>query len=228
MAEELHQTKQRLLDAAEELFVSRGFDEVSIRELAAAAGVNVAAVNYHFQGKDNLYREVIIRRFSTYRDRTLAEMQEVLDDAGGRPALDAVIRLLVSRYLTEALGNADRPGILGLVIQELHGNPTRSQGLFFKEMIAPMYDGFRRALLAARPGLQEVDWVIASIVGQIHHFLFRWHKSRALAPDSPSLQIMRRLFPALGLDSAEYIRQVTDHVTRFSTGAIDTLSPEVA
>ena len=57
MSEDKHETKQRLLDAAEVLFAEKGFDGVSIRELAAAADVNVAAVNYHFQGKQNLYRE---------------------------------------------------------------------------------------------------------------------------------------------------------------------------
>ena len=47
------QTKDRLLDAAEDLFAARGFAEVSIRELALAADVNIAAVNYHFHGKEN-------------------------------------------------------------------------------------------------------------------------------------------------------------------------------
>ena len=56
----------------------KDFENVSIRELAAAANVNVAAVNYHFQGKENLFLEVVQRRFVAQRDRTLAALDALL------------------------------------------------------------------------------------------------------------------------------------------------------
>jgi AcrR family transcriptional regulator len=55
-------TKTRILDAAEGLFVSGGFDSMSMRQITSAAGVNLAAVNYHFGSKDALIQAVLARR----------------------------------------------------------------------------------------------------------------------------------------------------------------------
>jgi len=48
-------TRERLLDAAEKLFCQKGFEGTSIRDITAEAGCNIAAVNYHFGGKEKLY-----------------------------------------------------------------------------------------------------------------------------------------------------------------------------
>ena len=75
----------------------------------------------------------------------------------------------------------------------------------------------------------QIDWIVASIVGQIQHFIMRWHKSRQLLEsEDESVQVMLQAFPALGHPVEEYIEQVTDHITRFSTAAIDALHPEVS
>ncbi len=50
--------QDRLLDAAEQLFSEHGFDGASVRDIAATAGCNIAAVNYYFGSKDKLYTEV--------------------------------------------------------------------------------------------------------------------------------------------------------------------------
>jgi AcrR family transcriptional regulator len=55
-------TKTRILDAAETLFVSGGFESMSMRQITGAAGVNLAAVNYHFGSKDALIQAVLARR----------------------------------------------------------------------------------------------------------------------------------------------------------------------
>ena len=54
-------TKDRLLDAAEQLFAERGYDATSMRELTTAAAVNLAAVNYHFGSKRELFAAVFDR-----------------------------------------------------------------------------------------------------------------------------------------------------------------------
>src|SRR5882762_8534622 len=51
--------RARLIDAAMELFAEKGYEGASVRDLAAAAGVNVAAVSYHFGSKDALYHECL-------------------------------------------------------------------------------------------------------------------------------------------------------------------------
>ena len=56
---ELSKPQERLLDAAEALFAERGFEAVSLRDITLEAGANVAAVNYHFGGKENLIGAVL-------------------------------------------------------------------------------------------------------------------------------------------------------------------------
>ena len=218
------QAKERLLDAAEQLFAARGFGEVSVRELAAAAEVNVAAVNYHFQGKENLFHEAIVRRFAGQRDRTLNSLQGLLKQADGRPQVDQVIRVLVSEYLDGALSN----NFLTMITREMHGVESATHTEFFKEIVAPVFQAISQALIAARPTLKQDDlnWIIASIVGQIHHFILRRIKCEN-CDDVPEVrEIMLKAFPVLAHDQATYVRQVADHITRFSTAAIDGLYPE--
>ncbi len=230
MSEESHPTKDRLLDAAEELFANKGYDDVSIRELAAAAEVNVAAVNYHFQGKENLFNEVILRRFVDQRKNTLAALAKVQSKAGGKPSLEEIVGALVREYLQGTLRDDKSGTFLALMAREMSSPKSHAHEAFFKEMVAPVFQAFSGALMTARPNLlqEDLNWIIASIVGQIHHFLFRWKKMQAMGSDSDTSQTMVRFFPALGLPLEQYIQQVTSHVTQFSCAAIDAMHPEVS
>lgn len=67
-------TRQRILGAAEELFAERGFAGASLRQVTAAANVNLAAVNYHFGSKDNLIEEVFRRRLDELSQRRLERL----------------------------------------------------------------------------------------------------------------------------------------------------------
>jgi AcrR family transcriptional regulator len=70
--------QDRLIEAADELFCRRGFNETSVRDIAAGAGCNVASVNYYFGGKDNLYLEIWRRRLAFMRDTRLASIEKVM------------------------------------------------------------------------------------------------------------------------------------------------------
>ncbi len=229
MSEDKQKTKDRLLDAAEQLFANKGFEDVSIRELASAAEVNIAAINYHFQGKENLFRQVILRRFVAQRDSTLAALDKILEGSGGSPKLAEVVETMVMQYLENALSHAGSGNFMNLMVREMHDQKGHASSAFFKEMVAPVFMAFSRALITARPCLQqeELNWIIASIVGQIHHFIMRWHKSQAMPENDESRQIMLRSFPALALQRDQYIEEVGKHITRFSTAAIETMFPEV-
>src|SRR5512139_3551664 len=80
----------RILDAAERLFAERGFEGASVRDLAAAAGVNLAAINYHFGGKEALYRAVGERLMNELRERRMKAIRDaaVAPDA----TLESVLR----------------------------------------------------------------------------------------------------------------------------------------
>jgi AcrR family transcriptional regulator len=70
-------TRARILDVAEQMFAEHGVAETTIRMITEAAQVNVAAVNYHFGGKDKLVRAVIGRRMSSLEGAREARLDAV-------------------------------------------------------------------------------------------------------------------------------------------------------
>src|SRR5205809_3159162 len=91
-----HETRTRILDVAEELFMQHGFEGASMRMLAAKAGVNLAAVNYHFGSKHALIEAVFRRRLDPMNLARIAELDRLENDTAGRPlTADAVIRAIV-------------------------------------------------------------------------------------------------------------------------------------
>jgi AcrR family transcriptional regulator len=81
-----HETRTRILDAAEELFMQHGFEGTSMRLLTAKAGVNLAAVNYHFGSKDALLLAVFKRRAVDLNRERLNLLREAEARAGDGPA----------------------------------------------------------------------------------------------------------------------------------------------
>ena len=72
MGEQDQETRARLLNAAARLFAERGFAKVTVRDICKKARANVAAVNYHFGGKDGLYRAVMRMAIETMQATTEA------------------------------------------------------------------------------------------------------------------------------------------------------------
>jgi len=70
-------TRERIVKAAERLFAERGYDATSIRAIVAKARVNQAAINYHFDGKDGLYREVLRAALRALTDQQLEHADEM-------------------------------------------------------------------------------------------------------------------------------------------------------
>lgn len=70
-------TRERIMKAASRLFAERGYDGTSIRAIVAKARVNQAAINYHFDGKDGLYREVLRAAFRALTDDQLGHSEEI-------------------------------------------------------------------------------------------------------------------------------------------------------
>src|SRR6195256_6292022 len=98
------QTRSAILAAAERLYADRGFGDVTLRDIVAAANVNLAAVNYHFGSKDELIAELSApRSLPTNRER-LNELKAAEAAGGGRADIDAILRALVGPTLRGCLG----------------------------------------------------------------------------------------------------------------------------
>ncbi len=61
-------TKQKIIDASNELFAEQGYGGTSVRDIASKADVNLAAINYHFKNKENLYWQVFDYNYSRMKD----------------------------------------------------------------------------------------------------------------------------------------------------------------
>src|SRR5471032_1898090 len=95
-----HETRRRILEAAEELFMQHGFEGASMRLLTTKAGVNLAAVNYHFGSKDALIEAVFQRRLDPMNTGRIAELDRLEKDAGGRAlSPEEIIRAFVGASL---------------------------------------------------------------------------------------------------------------------------------
>jgi AcrR family transcriptional regulator len=101
-------TKTTILDAAEALFAEHGFVATSLRQLTTRAGVNLAAVNYHFGSKDELARAVLLRRIAPVN----AERRRRLDALPQPATVEHVVRAFVEPVLRagELVGGENRPG----------------------------------------------------------------------------------------------------------------------
>ena len=84
-------TRERIMKAAGRLFAERGYDGTSIRAIVAKARVNQAAINYHFDGKDGLYREVLRAAFRALTENQLTHAQE-MNTMSREAALGAFVR----------------------------------------------------------------------------------------------------------------------------------------
>ncbi|HEX3504738.1 MAG TPA: CerR family C-terminal domain-containing protein [Xanthobacteraceae bacterium] len=84
-------TRDRIMKAAERLFADKGYDGTSIRAIVAKARVNQAAINYHFGGKDGLYREVLRAAFRGMTEDQLAHAED-MKTLSREEALAAFIR----------------------------------------------------------------------------------------------------------------------------------------
>src|SRR5687767_16005325 len=92
-----HETRTRILDAAEELFMQHGFEGTSMRLLTTKAGVNLAAVNYHFGSKHALIEAVFRRRLDPVNAERIAALDRLENSSPEsiiRPFVGPSLRLI--------------------------------------------------------------------------------------------------------------------------------------
>ena len=95
-----HETRTRILDVAEELFMQHGFAATSMRLLTSTAHVNLAAVNYHFGSKDALIEALFRRRLDPMNAERVAALDALEQQAGGQPlAPEQIIRTFIGASL---------------------------------------------------------------------------------------------------------------------------------
>lgn len=165
-------TKQLVFNAAERLFALNGFQNVSVRDITAEAGVNLASVNYHFGSKDALLFEIFRRRTAELSRERARMLHEAADRHGGSPPVRDIIEALIAPPLRWLDPANDRRISLQFLIR------ARSEGTEqIREVLSTDVSHLRRfsdALLKACPKLapEEVYWRLHFVLGMIHQNRF--------------------------------------------------------
>lgn len=149
--------KDRILDAAERLFAKKGFHGVSIREIARAAKVDVALVNYHVGRKNELFETVLLRRAEILNEERSRMLDACLDEAApNAPTVEAIIDAFTHPLLNRSgRGGRGWKDYFSLVAQT-NNNPELG-GLLMSRYFDPMVQRFLAALRMALPDCDERD-----------------------------------------------------------------------
>jgi len=138
-----------ILDAAEELFAQQGFDATSIRAVTRHAGLNPAAVHYHFGSKEVLLRALLERRITPLNEERLLLLDHVLRD--GKPDLER----LLDAYLRPVLRHAGAAA--GALSTLLFGLPEEVRSELVDDLFGPIHRRFHDAFRKALPELSAAE-----------------------------------------------------------------------
>ncbi len=182
-------TRLKLIEAAAPLFAQKSFAAVSVRELAQAAGANIAAVSYHYGGKEGLYHAML-----EYQFEPIAEALERIQTMSSLPPAE---RLGLYASLVAGVHHR-RPYLLRLVHAELT-SPTSGFEAVVKKYIPQIFRFIHQALeegVAAgefRPDL-DIGLAVISLAGILNFYFV-------------AKPMARQLLPASGLSDEKYVSQ---------------------
>ena len=163
-------TKEKILDTAERLIGEQGYSATSLRHIIAQAGVNLAAVHYHFGSKEDLLDAVVARKAAPVNDARLAWLERVEAEAGNGPL--EVEKVLESFFLPTVEVAIRNPGFVRLMGQMLaEGMMPRIVEKHFQATGLRFVGALRRAV----PELpqEELMWRIHFMVGAMAHTMCR-------------------------------------------------------
>jgi AcrR family transcriptional regulator len=195
-------TEARILETAGHVFSETGFQAAKVRDICARAGVNLAAVNYHFGDKLGLYNEVL--RYAACAAGNAATFNPVLPGRTPEAKLRAFVRGLLGNMYGE-----DRPAWpVRLMTHEL-AQPTPAFEGVVKQVIRPKHDAIR-ALVAGvigRPADDRQTRLCAqSIMGQIMVY-------------AQGREVLKMLWPDLQF-TPETLDEIAGHIASFSYAAL--------
>ena len=145
--------RDAILDAAECLFAEHGYDGVTLRNITALAGTNIASVNYYFGSKEHLFTEMISRRFRPIKATQLQLLRAVMSEAEAeRPQLDRVLDAF-ARPFFESTANLTQEEhlrrMIARVLMETDGVAVR----IVQNELLPAGQQFVTAIAQLRPQL---------------------------------------------------------------------------
>jgi AcrR family transcriptional regulator len=198
-------TRQKIMDAAGEIFADQGFQAATVRDICARAGTNVAAINYHFGDKAGLYVEVL-------RLSTGAVHEQDLQALPVNSAPEAALRAMIFGMCRKMLAG-ERPSWAFRLMAHEMARPTPALDIVIAEVIAPSYQlmrGILGAMLHLPPDHDTTRMCAHSIIAQIIHYV-------------SSRPVISRVWPDLQMTS-EQVNMLAEHIATFSICSIKQLA----
>jgi AcrR family transcriptional regulator len=193
------ETRRKLIEAAGQVFAERGLHAATLQEITNRAGVNKAAVNYHFRDKLELYAAVV-RHCVSFR------IEPAPEEMTGPP--EKRLRALIAHIIREMLDPSKPPWRAAIIHHEL-AQPTAALDAVMDELIAPRCQLQRdivRRILGPRASEERVARVTLSIFAQCLVYL-------------NDRRIMARLHPVLAEDERKP-EEIARHIADFSLAAL--------
>ena len=167
-------TKERLILTAEKLFAEKGFRDVSLRDITEGAGANVASVNYHFQSKDALEDEVVLRHIIPVNQARMSALKSLQDEYGEeaiplRSILLAFLRPMMERMHSSSL----RSDLFAKIMGRCMGDKGRALPEKFEKQVKAVITEFQVELTRSLPQLSvdTVIWRLHFSFGVVAHTL---------------------------------------------------------
>jgi len=198
------ETRQKLLDVACEIFAEKGYGGAKISEICRRAGANVAAVNYYFGGKDDLY----VAAWKQAMQQFMATVTMLPEEASPEEQLAFLIHRFIAKVL---LADGEKNHFRRLELMEM-ANPTGLIDEAWKEEVAPRREELHRVVrLLMGPDMPEttVRLCDVSIVNQCRGYILL-SKNRDDFLDKEEL-------------TTEMVNQIAEHITRFSIAGIQAI-----
>lgn len=200
------EVKARLLNTAEDLFAQKGFDATSVRDITSQAKCNVAAINYHFSTKFNLYTEVFRCRLIEMRQIRIESIDKAMSQTKPPPTLRALISAFAIAFLEPILDKSTGRRFLKIMVREMN-DPRLPRDMFVKEIVTPTLTSLGQALTKLCPHLdqKQIFLSIISLVGQLIHVI--------------RINEMFDMGDFVG-EQAPSLSEMVDHIVEFSTAGI--------
>ena len=165
---EVDTTRERIAEAAGEIFAERGFDGTTVRDICQRAGANIAAVNYHFGDKQRLYVEAVVRAHRWRMEQ--ARLPEWSEDT---PA-EAKLLDFITTFFRRVFTGPDNTWHTKLMMREM-SNPSEACAELVQSSIRPQFEilqSILRDLMPSDTSDDKLRLTAFSIVGQclFYHF----------------------------------------------------------
>jgi AcrR family transcriptional regulator len=200
-------TKSRILDAAERLFAEEGFAATSHRHITREAGVNLAAVNYHFGSKEELLKAVFARRLGPINRERLVRLKAHVEAAApAAPSVEAVVRAMVEPAFEAVESAGEGVERFMQLVGRTHSETSDQIRVCFLGQFEEIHHAFLAALATALPHLEESELMLRYhfTMGSMAHTLAWLRKLRgenlpAVLADPEALRESLVSFASAGL-----------------------------